>query len=270
MKNVVHRQLTTNKNVRRLARVVLQRCGLTGIVNLRRKLQKDSGLNVARYSAASTADSFDFIYRTAAWRVDEGQSLSGPGSDLQSTEDLRKTLPIVLNGLGVRVLLDAGCGDFNWMKTIEFSCQYIGIDIVSSVIQTNQAAYGNVDRSFVCADIIRDPLPAADAVICRELLFHLTYEQCFRALENLMATGARHYFMTSNRGYWLNFDIATGDWRELNFERAPFRLPSPRLAIRDDFEMPDRFIGVWERDDLRASLSHGTNARHAIEPRSDV
>jgi Methyltransferase domain len=255
MKNVVHGHLTTNRNLRRVARVVLQRCGLTGIVNLRRKLQKDSGLNVARYSAASTADSFDFIYRTAAWRLDEGQSLSGPGSDLQSTEDVRDTLPLVLNGLGVRVLLDAGCGDFNWMKTIELSCRYIGIDIVSSVIQTNQAAYGNADRSFVCADIIHDPLPPVDAVICRELLFHLSYEQCFRALKNLVKTDARYYLLTSNRGYWLNFDIATGDWRELNLEVAPFHLPPPRLAIRDDFQFPDRFIGVWGRDELHARLA---------------
>jgi hypothetical protein len=255
MKNV-HGHLTTNKNLRRVARVALQRCGLTAIVNLRRRLQKDTGLGVARYSAASTADSFDFVYRTGAWRLDNGQSLSGPGSDLQSTEDLRETLPLVLNLLGVRVLLDAGCGDFNWMKTIELSCRYIGSDIVPSVIETNQATYGNANRMFVCADIIRDALPAADAVICRELLFHLSYEQCFRALENLVASGARYYLLTSNRGYWLNFDIATGDWRELNLEAAPFRLPSPRLAVRDDFQMPDRFIGVWERDELLASLSH--------------
>jgi hypothetical protein len=255
MKNVVHGHLTTNKNLRRVARVALQRCGLTGIVNLRRKLQKDSGLSVAKYSAASTADSFDFIYRTAAWRLDEGQSLSGPGSDLQSTEELRATLPLVMNGLGVRVLLDAGCGDFNWMKTIELSCQYIGADIVASVIKTNQAAYGSANRSFVCVDIIRDPLPAADAVICRELLFHLSYEHCFHALRNLVKTGARYYLLTSNRGYWLNFDIATGDWRELNLEAAPFRLPAPLLAIRDDFQFPDRFIGVWGRDELDAILA---------------
>jgi hypothetical protein len=50
----------------------------------------------------------------------------------------------------------------------------------------------------------------------------------------------------------------TGDWRELNLEAAPFRLPSPRLAMRDDFEVPDRFIGVWERDELRASLGGRT------------
>jgi hypothetical protein len=248
--------ITTNKNLRRVARVALQRCGLTAIVNLRRKLRKDSGLRVTRYSAASTADSFDFIYRTAAWRLDDGQSLSGPGSDLQSTEDLREMLPLVLNRLGVRVLLDAGCGDFNWMQTVELSCKYIGSDIVSSLIETNQATYGNANRMFVCADIIRDALPAADAVICRELLFHLNYEQCYRALENLVATGARYYLLTSNHGYWLNFDIVTGDWRELNLEAAPFRLPSPQLAIRDDATVPDRFIGVWERDELRASLGH--------------
>ena len=255
MKTAAHRHLTINKNLRRVARVALQRCGLTAVVNLRRRLQKDAGLGVAQYRAASPADSFDFIYRTAAWRVDEGQSLSGPGSDLESTEELREILPIVLNGLGVRVLLDAGCGDFNWMKAIELSCQYIGADIVSSVIQTNQAAYADANRSFVCADIIRDALPAADAVICRELLFHLSYEQCFQALQNLVKTDARYYFLTSNRAYWLNFDVATGDWRELNLQVAPFHLPQPRLAIRDDFQFPDRFIGVWGRDDLHALLA---------------
>jgi hypothetical protein len=254
MKNAAHGHITTNQNLRRVARIALKRCGLTPIINLRRTLQKDRGLTVAQYRAASTAESFDFIYRTGAWRLEDGQSLSGPGSDVQSTEDLRDTLPLVLSGLGVRVLLDAGCGDFNWMKMIDLPCQYIGSDIVASVIEANQAAYGNANRSFVRADIIRDRLPAADAVICRELLFHLSYEQGFRAIDNLLATGARYYFLTSNRGYWLNFDIVTGDWRELNLEAAPFRLPSPRLALRDDFEVPDRFIGVWEREELRRAL----------------
>jgi hypothetical protein len=254
MKNVVHGHITTDKNLRRVARVALKRFGLTALINLRRKSQKDHGLTVAKYSAASTAESFDFIYRTAAWRLEDGQSLSGPGSDLASTEDLRETLPLVLSGLGVQVLLDAGCGDFNWMKTIDLPCRYIGSDIVASVIEANQASYGNATRTFVRADIIRDPLPAADAVICRELLFHLSYEQGVLALKNLLATGARYYLLTSNRGYWMNFDIVTGDWRELNLEAAPFRLPSPRLALRDDFEVPDRFIGVWERNELVAAL----------------
>jgi hypothetical protein len=44
-----------------------------------------------------------------------GETVSGPGSTLERTAKLRRELPILLEEIGARTLLDAPCGDFNWI-----------------------------------------------------------------------------------------------------------------------------------------------------------
>ena len=57
---------------------------------------------------------FNSIYRNNTWDGDE--SISGPGASLRHTEAIRRELPLLIERLGIRTLLDAPCGDFNWMK----------------------------------------------------------------------------------------------------------------------------------------------------------
>jgi hypothetical protein len=54
------------------------------------------------------------FYAENRWGDDE--SVSGPGSSLTRTAKLRRELPALLQKVGARTLLDAPCGDFNWMK----------------------------------------------------------------------------------------------------------------------------------------------------------
>src|SRR3990172_6563117 len=58
-------------------------------------------------------DVFTYIYtRNDVWT--SGESRSGVGSELGTTETIRKELPKLLAMLDVQVFLDAPCGDFNW------------------------------------------------------------------------------------------------------------------------------------------------------------
>ena len=56
------------------------------------------------------------------WGSDE--SVSGPGSSIMQTESIRSVLPGLLESLRVKVLLDAPCGDFHWMKMINLPIQH--------------------------------------------------------------------------------------------------------------------------------------------------
>ncbi len=56
-----------------------------------------------------------------------------------------------------------------------------------------------------------------------------------------------------------NRDIETGDWRPLNLERPPFRLPPPHLVVleecpENDGAYADKALGVWEVDQIRKAL----------------
>ena len=65
---------------------------------------------------ASRSEIFDNIYEMNYWRNCE--SLSGDGSTLNYTENLRKQLPNLIKAFSINTIYDAPCGDFNWMRGV--------------------------------------------------------------------------------------------------------------------------------------------------------
>ena len=73
-------------------------------------------------------------------------------------------LPALVKELGVRSLLDAPCGDFNWMRHVDLDgVEYTGGDVVPELVARNRELYGAAGRRFVTLDLTRDPLPPAVA-----------------------------------------------------------------------------------------------------------
>ena len=81
------------------------------------------------------------------------ESLSGPGSCLFHTAEIRRRLPMLLQNLGVRVLIDAPCGDFHWMSHTELRLdRYIGVDLIPALIaQTGPGTRRRI--AYSCASI---------------------------------------------------------------------------------------------------------------------
>lgn len=182
-------------------------------------------------------DVFSRIHGEGLWGCAE--SASGIGSTLAATESVRRELPPLLARLGVRTLLDAPCGDFNWMSAVDLGgVRYVGVDIVPGLVEQNRARYG---PGFICADITRDPLPRADLVLCRECLIHLPYRSARAALDNFRRSGAE-YLLTTNYPGAVNRDILTGQWRPLDLRAPPFNFGAP-LATIDEGE--GRLLALW-------------------------
>ena len=79
---------------------------------------------------------FSEIYSNNSWG--DTESVSGPGSSLAQTAVIRRELPILLKKIDAESLLDAPCGDYNWMKYTELNLdKYIGADIVPELIINN-------------------------------------------------------------------------------------------------------------------------------------
>ena len=80
-------------------------------------------------------DRFSEIYKQNLWNSKE--SASGEGSEIEYTQPLRQWLTKIVPKYEIKVFVDAPCGDFNWMKEVlpSLSVNYIGLDIVSSVIK---------------------------------------------------------------------------------------------------------------------------------------
>jgi hypothetical protein len=200
-------------------------------------------------------DIFTYIYDQKRWGRSE--SVSGPGSTLQYTENIRREIPNLIQELNVRRLLDAPCGDYNWFRLIprvnDFA--YIGGDIVSALVQRNQDAFGSATTGFLELDIITQPIPTADMWLCRDALFHFSDKQVFRTLANLLSSNVRYFLASSYTESVDNSDIPTGYFRHINLELPPFCLGIPMICIDDWIEgHPVRKLCLWERSVLADRL----------------
>jgi len=143
------------------------------------------------------------------------------------------------------------------MRELVFDCQYIGIDVAKNIIGRNVRKYGSANRTFYTLDASKDPLPLADAVLCREVLFHLSFEDIGAFIQNLRASGISTIIATNDLSTDFNADIISGDFRLLNLTKPPFQFPDPEVCILDDEVSPGRVLAVWSVSKLPESLCRG-------------
>lgn len=204
----------------------------------------------------SAEDRFTWIYKNNYWS--NAESVSGPGSTLQQTENIRRVLPRLVEAFHVKRMLDVPCGDFNWMQHAlrDMDVSYIGGDIVRDLTADLQRRYGNERTSFRHINLITDTLPQADLLLCRDCLFHLSIADIARALSNFVASGIPYILTTTHlprNGEAMNADIPTGHFRYIDLVAAPFHLPAEPLARFEDWNEPEvpREMCLWSADQLR-------------------
>jgi hypothetical protein len=198
-------------------------------------------------------ETFRRIHRTNHWGSDA--SRSGPGSSTEQTEVLQQELPRLFRELGIRSLLDLPCGDANWISTIPLTgIHYTGGDLVPELIARNQARYPG--REFRVLDLTRDPLPAADLLLCRDCLVHLSFADIDAALANIRRSKLTWLLTTTFPGQQVNEEIVTGDWRPIDLTRAPFNLPAADFMLNERCSenggrFADKSLGLWAVSRLR-------------------
>ena len=201
---------------------------------------------------------FTWIYENNFWGNSE--SRSGNGSSLIYTESVRSKLPTVIEKYEIRSLLDGPCGDFNWMKEVveKTGVNYHGVDIVAPIIQGLRAKSQSQTVKFSCLNLVEDSLPKSDLFFCRDLLFHLSFDDALSVLGKFLESGTPYLMTTSHvlGAKSVNSDIITGDFRLLDLTKAPFELPSESLETITDFLPPDpeRVMKLWTRGAVSKAL----------------
>jgi len=203
---------------------------------------------------AHMESTFAPFYTQNRWGDDE--SVSGPGSSLTRTAKLRRELPDLLQEIGARTLLDAPCGDFNWMKDTRLGVdQYLGVDVIPDLITRNQELYGNDETQFLLLDLTRDKLPRVDVILCRDCLIHFSYRHIAAAIKNFKRSGSTYLLTNSYPAWSKNENIRTGDFRPLNLTLPPFNFPPPLKQIEEKFPEEEaqffgKILGLWKLSDL--------------------
>ncbi|HUF26421.1 MAG TPA: class I SAM-dependent methyltransferase [Gemmatimonadaceae bacterium] len=212
----------------------------------------------ARRSAAgedvSPLAAFRHAYATNHWAGLE--SPSGFGASLNQTAAVRRALPPLCQRLGIGTLLDLPCGDCSWISTIDLGdVRYIGADFLPELVEANERRYAHSGGDFRVLDLLSSLLPAADLVLCRDCLVHLSFADIARAISSLRASRGTYLLTTTFPGQPVNEDVVTGDWRPLNLEAAPFLWPPPcEVLVEGCTEanglFADKSLGLWRIDAL--------------------
>ncbi len=206
---------------------------------------------IERLRTRTNQELFAQYYETNVWG--DPESVSGSHSTVKYTDNIRKELPALFAQLGVRRILDAPCGDYNWFRLVprDREATYLGADIVAALVDRNQTAFGNDNTSFRHLDITHDPLPQADVWMCRDCLFHFSDANIWLALDNFLRSDIRYLLTTTFPESTANQNIPTGNFRLLNLELPPFSFPKPIATIDDWIEgHPVKKLALWERDAL--------------------
>ncbi|MFH8260085.1 class I SAM-dependent methyltransferase [Streptomyces roseolus] len=201
---------------------------------------------------------FTEVFRTNHWGSRE--SVSGPGSELRQTEAVRGALASVLARYPIRTVTDAGCGDVNWIRHVDGFGRldaYVGLDVVPDLVELNQTRYGSERMSFQQADLSRDAIPAADLVLTRDCMVHLTHHEVLAFLARIATSGSTYLLATTYADLAENRDTTDGHWRPLNLQAAPFHLPPPIEHFDTDFtdngrHHPGNGLGLWRVEQLGA------------------
>lgn len=213
----------------------------------------------AKYTNLTPKELFTNYYHENFWANPE--TVSGGGSTLEYTENIRREIPKLLTQYNILKVLDAPCGDFHWFRKMELPGQveYIGGDIVDELVRQNQSQYSNARTVFISLDIINDVLPQADLWMCRDCLFHFSYADIFKTLDNFLRSDIEYIFTSVHTNCTKNSDIVTGGASLLNLELPPFNLCKPLLYVDDWTTGTDvkkiKKMGLWTRSMIADSLS---------------
>lgn len=167
------------------------------------------------------------------------ETACGKGSTLKETINVRAELERLIRVLDIKVLLDAPCGDRNWISRVPMeNTRYIGVD--------NDPAHLAKDPPMLAKsvatmemDIIEAFMPKADLMLCRDFLQHIRNEDIERVLAKVNA----EYFLATNHEVPVNRDLKRrGGFRPVNLCRPPFALPVPEFSIEDGV---GRKLSLW-------------------------
>ena len=201
----------------------------------------------------SIEEVFTDIYETNKWGGSKKQFCSGTGStDLKVVSEYitmvtKKAYSEGFLGLN---FVDLGCGDFRiGQQLLPLCSSYIGIDIVKSLISSNQERYGNHKTIFKHLNIVDDELPDGDVCFVRQVLQHLSNKQIINVLKKLKKytwVFITEHYPTDNDAIKPNIDKVHGADIRLYENSAVYLLKPPfelsKNTLSEVLEVPGGII----------------------------
>ena len=180
-------------------------------------------------------NTFNHIYAEGIWgRDDTGKGTSGSGSTLEITREYRAYVEDFMKKHAVTSVVDAGCGDWSFSRAMDWGdASYLGVDVASDIVEADRKKYESDKVRFQVGDITEE-LPAADLLISKDVLQHLSNGLVQKFIENNLRKGKYKWaILTNDRGRG-NPDIQPGGYRAID-------LAGPEFEVRGLVDLPIKF-----------------------------
>ena len=170
-------------------------------------------------------NTFNRIYAEGTWGKDvAGKGTSGTGSTLEITREYRAYVEDFMKKHSVKSVVDAGCGDWTFSSAMDWGdASYLGVDIASDVIAAVRKKHEKGKIRFQVGDIT-DELPAADLLISKDVLQHLSNELVHKFISNNLRKGKYKWVILTNDRGSENREIANGGYRAIDLAAPPFEV----------------------------------------------
>ena len=182
------------------------------------KLAKKKTLELKILFAKSPEKKFQIIFRNNYWN--ENETVSGEGSTMDNTENIRNVMPKILIELNMK--------------------------------------YSNSNISFIQKNIIEDNLEYHDLLIVRDLLVHLPNSDIIKVINNYIDSKIPYLLISNycNSDKSINPDIHMGFFRNVSLQKEPFNIKEdPIYKIDDSTPFIKRELCLWSRKQIINSVS---------------
>jgi len=175
---------------------------------------------------------------------------SGSGSDLgPATEASLAFLAEVITRFNVTRMLDAPCGEVNWLfhawETDSLKL-YVGVDIVPDTIRMNRLRFQHhTNKYFYLWDFVTCPIPRMadqgeqhmtfDLVHMRHVIQHLPPDKGVQVMRHVARSGAKYLMSTTyicgqRPCASANKAISDGGMRYNSLAKPPYNFPKPLMC----------------------------------------
>ena len=182
--------------------------------------------------------------------VSQSGSISGTGSQLSATEDVRKQLLIIFEKYNIKTVTDAPCGDFFWMKHVDLSkIDYIGYDVIEGMVNNNISNFKKPNINFQLLDVLNQLVRKSDLLICRDFLFHIGNSDICKILDNFRKSGCTYLLSTTFDYTTENLNKKSSDYssRPINLKISPFNMGEPIYTFVETApENRGRSMSLWK------------------------
>lgn len=192
---------------------------------------------------------FTNIYNKNLWNMGQNESKSGLGSSEEYTKHIQQKLVEVVNKYNIKNMIDVSCGDLFWMKKVFpfLKCNYLGIDIVKSIIDENIELYKNNTGNlidFKHCDFLTylQSLPdrSVDLIICRHTCEHLPTEYIINFINEARRV-SNYLLLTTHKNTPSNTDFTCTEtpYRPINLNLTPYSEILDKYQIDSIYDGPE-------------------------------